>query len=111
MRVLFAGLFVFVGLIAGIAFLGWLSPDPPKWLAVPVMLVALFGSILFAFFVFNLRTVRYQSAEDEAKYLRDLENKGLLIEQEFFAKRAFQVEEFEDEGSQYFLELSAGKVL
>lgn len=113
MRVLLAGIFVFVCLLVCIDLLGLISPEPPTWIGVPVILLVLFGSIFFSLVVFNKSRdkVRYKSAEQEARYLRDLEAQGLLIEEEFLAVRAFQVEEFEDEGAHYFLELDSGKVL
>ena len=43
--------------------------------------------------------------------IHDLRNKNLLLQSTFKAKRAFQVEEFDDEGSHYFIELEDGNVL
>lgn len=43
--------------------------------------------------------------------IAELESKGLLEIHNFTATRAFQVEEWDDEGSQYILELSDGSVL
>jgi hypothetical protein len=111
MRVLFAGLFVFVGLIAGLAFLGWLSPDLSSWFVGPGMLMVFFASLVVASLAFNQRTFTRLSVEEQAKRITEHEEKGWLVEQEFIATRAFQIEEFEHEGSSYFLELSDGRVL
>jgi hypothetical protein len=41
----------------------------------------------------------------------DYEKLGLLESEEFSVKRAFEVEEYEDEGLHFFLELEDGRVL
>ena len=43
--------------------------------------------------------------------VEELEDRGLLASTEYHATRAFGVEEFEDEGLSYFLELTDGRVL
>lgn len=43
--------------------------------------------------------------------IEEMEEKGLVETQIFHARRAFQVEEYEDEGLHYFLELEDGSVL
>ena len=43
--------------------------------------------------------------------LEERERRGLLLREKYEAVRAFQVEEFEDEGSQYYVELKDGTVL
>ncbi len=43
--------------------------------------------------------------------LREMEEKGLLVSTDYRAVRAFAVEEFEDEGPHYFLELDDSAVL
>ena len=45
------------------------------------------------------------------KSIEELEKEGLLERERFRAVRAFQVEMFEDEGSQYFIELEDKRVL
>ena len=49
--------------------------------------------------------------ESEAKSIAELEKTGVLQRERFRAIRAFAVEEFEDEGSQYFIELEDKRVL
>lgn len=41
----------------------------------------------------------------------DYEKLGLLVSEEFSVRRAFEVEEYEDEGLHFFLELEDGRVL
>jgi hypothetical protein len=43
--------------------------------------------------------------------LTDYDKSGLLVTEEFSARRAFEVEEFEDEGRHFFLELEDRRVL
>ena len=47
------------------------------------------------------------------KYLtiEESEGQGLLLTEEYQATRAFQLDEWEDEGSHYFVELRDGSVL
>jgi hypothetical protein len=45
------------------------------------------------------------------QHLRELESQGLLVSEEYVATRAFEVEEFEDEGMHFFVELKDGRVL
>jgi len=63
-------------------------------------------------FLFNRRWQRpsfsNQSVEER---VAEMEREGLLISESFEAKRAFQVEEFEDEGAHYFIELADQSVL
>jgi len=55
--------------------------------------------------LFGGKGPRRISAERRAARIRKLEEDGLLIHQTLRARRAFQVDEFEDEGSSYFIEL------
>lgn len=108
LRVVMAGLFVFGGMllaVAALSQLGW--NNPPTWLLVPVMIVLFFILIGIALWLFSGEALG-KSAVDT---VRDWEAQGLLVSTEFRARRAFQVEEFEDEGSHYFLELEDGGVL
>ena len=72
------------------------------------MLPALFVALV----VFNRSgyrpSLRRQSL---AERIAELERKGLLLRQPFEATRAFAVQEFEDEGPHYFIELADGRVL
>lgn len=63
---------------------------------------------LFSLFV----TIRlFQVPYDREKDVAELEAQGLLVSKSYSARRAFMVEEFEDEGTSYFIELDDGTVL
>ena len=51
------------------------------------------------------------AAKSEEEQIEDLEKAGRLHREHFRAVRAFEVEESEDEGSQYFIELEDKRVL
>lgn len=110
-RVVFAALFVF---IAPLSVIGWISngsSDLPVWGIVVVLLAFLFA-IYLALFLFNRRGFRpalfgLNTSESRAALERD----GILVRESFTAIRAFEVEEYEDEGLHYFLELATGDVL
>ena len=105
LRLLGAALFVFTFTFALIGVLSWLFPKVPAWLAVPVILLAFFGSLVGAVVLFHGK-LAHRRTEEQMQAERDrLEDSGMLTHQSFRALRAFQLEEFEDEGSQYFLEL------
>jgi hypothetical protein len=78
---------------------------------VPLLVGGFFVFIFLAMVLFHGKGPRRISAEKSAARIRKLEEDGLLIPQIFRARRAFQVDEFEDEGSHYFIELADGAVL
>jgi hypothetical protein len=112
MRLILAGLFVFAGLLLAV---GFISSVLPKNFPPAITGIALAGFMLIlaitAFFFFNRRGADlsgYKSAEEQ---IRELEQKSLLGKSDYKASRAFGIEEFEDEGSHYFIELEDGSVL
>ena len=112
LQLLGAGLFVFFGLGLSVFFISRFFPDAlPTWIVVPLLVIGFFVFIFLAMVVFHGKGPRRISAEKRAVRLRKLEDDGLLIHQPFRARRAFQVDEFEDEGSHYFIELDDGAVL
>jgi hypothetical protein len=113
MRAILAGLFIFGLTLAFVAFIGSLYPDGRfPWWAIPGILIVLFGSMFGSLFIFNKRGFRPNlSAKSHEEQIEELKQKGLLISESFAARRAFQLEEFEDEGSHYFIELSDGRTL
>ena len=60
---------------------------------------------------FATRRMPKTSGTDECLTIEQMEQQGLLLHEKHEATRAFQVEEFEDEGCQYFIELKNGSVL
>lgn len=117
-RLLFAGLFVFGGLLVGVLVASLVLPTK-----TPHELLGLGAVTLFFLLVFVAREIfdpdnaltyeqRLEAAEQKHEaYIQELEQQGLLESTEYRAKRAFQVEEFEDEGSHYYIELENGSVL
>jgi len=113
MRLIGAGLFVFASMLAAVAGLGSLGlfDRAPAWFigsSMSVFTVVMIGVALWLFnskgrSAFNLKPLDEQIAE--------LEQQDLLESTSFQAQRAFAVEEGEDEGSSYFLELTDGRVL
>jgi hypothetical protein len=96
------GAIFFVIVAAMLAILFLLPPygRPLVWLAPPAFVASLLLLIAGTkWFFFDPRS------------LEEVEKNGLLETINYRAQRAFQVEEYEDEGSHYFLELEDGSVL
>jgi hypothetical protein len=113
MRALLAGIFVFAVLLTTVGIISKHYPrgDLPWW-GVPTIIGSMFAAIIASLFVFNKSGYRPNlSGKSFEEQLAELQQKGLLINESFKARRAFQVEEFEDEGSHYFIELVDGGVL
>jgi hypothetical protein len=66
---------------------------------------------LVAAWIFRTRSRPPRVTESWEAFIERLEKGDLLESQSFTARRAFQVQEFEDEGSSYFIELTDGSVL
>ena len=112
-RVIAAGVFVCAaafGLAAVIGALGGFDSFP-RWGLGPVVMVATFALLALALWLFNPRGSDPFGRLTPGEHLRALEQQGLLDSTEFRAVRAFGVEEFDDEGLHYFLELIDGRVL
>ncbi len=112
MRVVFAGLFIFVGMIAGLGLVSHFFGDNfPIW--VMVLLIGLYLPVVFAmaYFLFNVGAPRPWSPT-QADIARKLDEQGLLTRETLKAARVFDVSDFDDdEGPNYFLELEDGGVL
>ncbi|WP_051327573.1 hypothetical protein [Desulfatibacillum aliphaticivorans] len=113
MRLLGAGLFVCFGMMGLVVFLGNLG-----WLESGSPLIVFFGISVFmfllmagSFILFNMAGDRPSNIPSVEDYIRDLKEQGLLLIQDYSATRAFEVEEWEDEGVHYYLELTDGGVL
>lgn len=115
MRVILAGLFVFGGLLLAIFLLGPIfdraSPSAEGVLIGLVMGALLILLVIVAQVLFNWPVDWRKERFDQDQYIKDLEGKGLLVSTDYQATRAFQLEEYEDEGSHYFVELADGTVL
>lgn len=113
MRVLLAGVFVFTVLLMTVGVVSSRHPDGggPWWMAILVVAVML-GAVVAALFLFNPSGYRpVLPGRSREEHIAVLERKGLLISESFRARRTFQMEEVEDEGSHYFIELEDGGVL
>jgi hypothetical protein len=112
MRVLLAGLFIVFGTGAVVSALATTpEEEPPVWVLSAVAVFTFVALLLLAFAIFNRPGLprRSGTAED---FTRKLEEEGLLTSQEDFeARRAFEIREFEDEGAHYMVELRDGSVL
>jgi ribosomal protein S18 acetylase RimI-like enzyme len=112
MRLWFAGLFVWLGLLVAMGLAGIVLPDnTPSWLIVTLEPVTFISLCLTALWLFNKPGARPFGGQSQSGYAQELERKGLLVSTSYRARRAFQVAEFEDEGSSYFIELENGAVL
>jgi hypothetical protein len=113
MRLLLASLFFFGALIAALNLLDGLGAFDSGSLGLlgPVFALAMLGLIAVTARLFNRRNAdlfRFKTFEQQ---VRELEQADQLVTTTYTAVRAFAAEEFEDEGSHYFLELVDGRVL
>ena len=109
MRLIGAGLFVFFGMLLMVVLLG--NQKAPSWLVGSGIAAVMAALMVLALWLFNPRGSNPFGRMTEEEHLRELERLGLLESTAFRATRAFGVEEFEDEGLHYFLELTDGRVL
>jgi hypothetical protein len=115
MHVILAGLFVFGGILLAVCLLGPVL-DCGSHTASGILIGILMGGLFLALIVaaqvlFNWPIDWRRERFSFEQYIEDLENKGLLISTDYQAIRAFQLEEYEDEGSHYFVELTDRTVL
>src|SRR5512135_2877112 len=113
MRVVLAALFVFGSMIGTVGMISSKYPDcDSPWWAAPAIITAMFSSMFLSMFIFNRSGYRPSlQRRSLAEQIADLDARGLLVRQSFRALRAFAVEEFEDEGPHYYIELADGNVL
>lgn len=79
---------------------------------MPIILVITSAAIAFALVFFNSRGRRpLDPSITLEQRIRDLDSAGLILRQSFSARRCFSVEESEDEGLHYYLELEDRRVL
>jgi hypothetical protein len=112
MKLVGAAVFVVSG-IAGLVVvldtvnaLGWL----PVWVVGGFLAVSLLGLAVMAIWLFGTRLPQAAGVTAE-EAIRQLDAQGLLDTREFRATRAFAVDEFEDEGLHYYVELTDKRVL
>jgi len=105
-----AGLFVFGGiLLTGVAAVRILPGLPPAIVGIGtgLLIPPLVG---LAYLIFGER-LQVANGKSVSLQLSELREAGLLETEHFSVTRAFEVEEAEDEGMHFFLELPAGAVL
>jgi len=100
------GMFGLVLLLDAVNVLAWL----PVWLVGAFMGLALLGFGVVALGLFGQKPPDAPEITPE-EHRRRLEAQGLVEPTDFRATRSFGVEEFEDEGLHYYLELTDGTVL
>ena len=114
MRVVLAGLFVFGGLLLAVCLIGPAFDHTPLngGVLIGIVMGVLFLLLIIAAQVlFNWPIDWRKERFDQDQYIKDLEDRGLLVSTDYQATRAFQLEEYEDGGSHYFVELADGTVL
>jgi len=107
-RLLLAALCSFIALLASASFAFKVLPEnTPPWLTGVVLAAFLILFAVLMLVVLNLG----RRKPPPGPTLAPLEAQGLVVSTDFRATRAFEVEEFEDEGRHYFMELADGTVL
>ena len=110
MRLILAAVFVYASIIGMASVLGaHFKCQWPSWAAF-ASAGALLVSLPLAMALFNHKTGRWRRLSPE-EHLAELDVSGLVERLSFQARRAFAVEEYEDEGLHYFIELSDERVL
>jgi hypothetical protein len=112
-RLIGAGLFVFVGLLVMVALLGSQNAfdRAPGWLVSSGIAAWTIVLLFLSTRVFQSRDSNLFGTVSIEQQARELEAQGLLESANFRATRAFGVAEVEDEGLHYFIELENGGVL
>jgi hypothetical protein len=108
MRLLAAGLFVFLGILTALLIASRFSVSAPEWLAIPLFVIVFFGLIGTALVIFNRGGKPTVGVTESVEELR---RRGLISTEVIEARRAFSVEQYEDEGPHCFFELKDGRVL
>jgi hypothetical protein len=111
MRVVAAGVLIWLAVIAVLNLLGENIERIPPWIGGGGMAALMIGLCLVFVWLFNLKGSGFLGGKTAAEHIGELERLGLVADQSFRAVRAFGVEEYEDEGLHYFLELEDGRVL
>jgi len=95
----------------GVVVLSIFLPHTPVWLLSITLTLLFLGLTIAALVLFNLPGGWRRKRQDPDVLVNELQAQNLLSVEKFNARRAFQVEEFEDEGSHYFIELEDASVL
>jgi hypothetical protein len=106
-----AGLFVFTGLVGVVGLLNLFHVSTRAPLFVGLGLAVVFAGLIAAALVLFNPGSSLAGVKPAGELAQELEAQGLLTSQHFAVTRAFEVEEYEDEGMHFYLELSDGRVL
>jgi hypothetical protein len=108
-----AGLLVFGGMLGLVGLFGayGVFDRAPRWLIGPVFIVFMLLLVGAALWLFSPRGSDPFGRKTAEQHIRDLEGLRLIDSTEFHARRAFGVQEYEDEGLHYFMELADNRVL
>lgn len=112
MRLFIAALSFLIGLfvITG-AFLALLPANAPDWLTGIGVLIGFILSLFLTNKLVNVTGTNFWSFSRAPETREQSDQEGLLVSTRYRATRSFQVREFTDEGSHYFIELNDGSVL
>lgn len=112
MRLLIAALSFLLGLYAiSAGLIALLPPGAPEWLSSVGILIGFCLSLVLTNKLVNAQGTNFWSLARAPEPGEQLEQEGLLLSTTYQATRAFQVEEFKEEGPHYFIELHDGSVL
>src|SRR3990172_3889812 len=111
MRLFLAGSFVFAGVSVCVAILPRILGETPSGLLLAAILLPVTTILMLLAFLFGSTPRKRAYISQQPEDLLRLERVGFLSAISFRATRAFEVEEFEDEGPHYFIELIDGSVL
>jgi hypothetical protein len=113
MRLVGAGIFVYASVLLLVAALGSQNAfgRARSWLVGLGIAAFMVGMVALATWLFNRRGAGPFERKTADERIRALDEAGQLESVSFRATRAFGVEESEDEGLHYFLELADGRVL
>jgi hypothetical protein len=111
MRVVFAGLFVFFGMVVGIDLISyWWGDKEPAWPGVVFVVIYIPLLIVAAYALFNQGVPKPWSPTPE-EIARKLDEQGLLTKETLRATRALQLADYDNEGLSYLVELIDDGVL
>jgi len=110
MRVIAAAIFVFALMLGLAGLASYLNLFAYRITGLAIGVLTVLGCV-GALALFQKRGRDLLGNVSPEQHLRDLESQGLLLSEDHVATRAFEVEEIEDEGMHFFVELLDGRVL
>jgi hypothetical protein len=112
MRLFIAALSFLIGLFAITgAFMAFLPANAPDWLTGIGILIGFCLSLFLTNKLVNAPGTDFWSFSRAPEPREQSDQEGLLVSKRYRATRSFQVREYKEEGSHYFIELHDGSVL